>query len=127
MLVPKCFYLFPALYNWMKDSQLTPYIIININYPNTIIPKDYAQDGRIRLNISEEATDNFCIKHNTIYFNAAFDMPLGIVAVEIPIRAIIAIYPSEITDMIFFLEENIDDNFDTIAASNKNAEFTVVE
>jgi stringent starvation protein B len=86
-------YLIRAIYEWIVDNNLTPYIAVDTNTPGTTIPKEYIQDEHIVLDISQAATSNLIISNNSLEFKARFD---GISRnVYIPISAIMVIYAQE--------------------------------
>ncbi len=96
-------YLIRAFYDWITDNECTPYIIVNANEPNTEVPKEYVQDGRIILNIAMQAVHNLQMTNEFIDFDARFK---GISrSIYIPITAIIAIYAHENGRGMVFAEE----------------------
>jgi stringent starvation protein B len=86
-------YLLRALYEWILDNHLTPYLVIDIHIKNVRAPMQYAKDGRIVLDISTKAVHNLTMDNHYVKFKARF----GAAASEIyaPIDAILAIYAQE--------------------------------
>lgn len=86
-------YLIRAYYDWIVDNQLTPYLLINANYPGIDIPMDHVQDGRILFNISPLACRGLHLENDKIVFTARF----AGVATQIFVfpAAVLAIYAKE--------------------------------
>jgi len=86
-------YLVRAIYDWITDNKLTPYILVNAQIPAMKIPERYVDNGRIILNISYRAVRELQLENDRINFNARFDgQPMN---VSIPMQAVIAIYAKE--------------------------------
>lgn len=99
-------YLVRALYEWIVDNECTPYVIINADAENVEVPKQYIEDGRIILNISEEAVRDFQITNEYLEFNARFN---GVATqVYSPVTAILAIYAQENGHGMVFSEEDME-------------------
>ena len=71
-LTPTRPYMVRAIYEWLEDNQLTPYILVDATGDNLKIPTEYVQDGRIVLNIASKATGNVRIDNDYVVFNARF-------------------------------------------------------
>jgi stringent starvation protein B len=86
-------YLLRALYEWILDNHLTPYIVIDVHTKNVRVPMQYAQDGKIILDISGKAVHNLTFDNHYVNFKARF----GAASTEIyaPINAVLAIYAHE--------------------------------
>ena len=41
-----------ALYDWIEDNKLTPYVLVDANAEGTTVPRKYVREGRIILNVS---------------------------------------------------------------------------
>jgi len=86
-------YLVRAIYDWITDNKLTPYILVNAQIPAMKIPERYVDNGRIILNISYRAVRELQLENDRINFNARFDgQPMN---VSVPMHAVIAIYAKE--------------------------------
>lgn len=109
-------YLVRALYEWIIDNQLTPYILVNAEIAGTAVPQEHVEDGKIILNISPNAIHDLYISNQIIEFDASFsNKPQTIRA---PIKAILAVYARENgRGMVFDPEEEIDDDGDEGATS----------
>lgn len=96
-------YLLRAYYDWFLDNDLTPYLVVDAFYPNTVVPDDFVKDGQIVLNISPSACGNLQLGNDKIVFNARFKgLPRDI---SVPLGAAIAIYARENGDGVMFEPE----------------------
>ena len=86
-------YLVRAIYEWITDNQMTPYILVNAQTPSIKIPERYVDNGRIILNIGNSAVRELRLENEGINFNARFDGQT--MNVSIPIQAVMAIYAKE--------------------------------
>ena len=93
-------YMVRALYQWIEDNALTPYLMVDATADNVQIPKEHVQDGRIVLNIASRATGNLVINNDFINFHARF----GGVSQElwVPMQAVMGIYARENSQGMFF-------------------------
>lgn len=93
-------YISRAIYEWIEDNKLTPYIVVDATYDGVIVPTDYVRDGRIVLNISSTAVRSLKIITESLSFSARF----GGVAMDLwlPIGALHAIYARENGKGVFF-------------------------
>ena len=93
-------YLARAIYEWICDNQLTPYLLVDATHPNTMVPEQFVKDGQIVLNIAPHAVHQFHISNDAISFSARF----GGVARDlyIPIQAVLGIYARENSQGLFF-------------------------
>ena len=65
-------YLIRALYEWIEDNGLTPYMLVDATGNNVDVPGKFIDNGRIILNISYDATHNLVLGDDAISFNARF-------------------------------------------------------
>ncbi len=87
-------YLIRAIYEWIVDNNLTPYVMVDATRKGTVVPEDYLDaEGRIILNISQTATSELIMSNEEITFNARFSgQAIGIC---VPIYSVKAIYARE--------------------------------
>lgn len=97
-------YLLRALYDWLVDSSLTPYVLVSAEDESVVVPTDYVNDGKIVLNISPSAVRDLFIDDAGLSFDGRFGgSPY---AVSAPISSVLAIYAKETGEgMIFDPEE----------------------
>lgn len=82
-----------GLYDWIVDNELTPYILVNSDHPDAEVPQEFANNGRIVLNISPVACRGLHIENDRLIFTARFS---GIVRqIFVPPPAVLAIYAKE--------------------------------
>jgi len=87
-------YLIRALYEWINDNQLTPYLLVNAGGEGVSVPQDFVgKDGQIILNIAPRAIMSLDMSNEAVSFNARFGgVPMDI---YVPNHAIMGIYAKE--------------------------------
>ncbi|MGJ0485595.1 MAG: ClpXP protease specificity-enhancing factor [Methylomicrobium sp.] len=102
-------YLIRSIYDWITDNGLTPYLLVNAEHPDALVPREFVEGGRIILNVRPEAVQNLSLGDEQIEFNARFG---GIAKhIFVPIRAVLAVYAKENgKGMVFDPEEEIEDD-----------------
>lgn len=104
-MTPSRPYLVRAIYEWLNDNHLTPYVLVDAGKPGVQVPPAYVKDQRIVLNIAPGAVRDLFIRNDALSFSARF----GGVAmqVHVPMPALLAIYARENGQGMFF-DENED-------------------
>ena len=97
-------YLIRAIYDWIIDNDLTPYLLVNAENDYAMIPRDYVEDGKIVLNINPSAISDLQLGNDYIMFNARFSGKA--MEVSVPIVAVLAIYARENGQGMMFDESN---------------------
>jgi stringent starvation protein B len=86
-------YLLRAMYEWIADNGMTPYILVDAGAAGVNVPKSAIKDGRIVLNIAARAVAQLELGKESVSFMARF---AGVSqSVEVPMGAILAIYAQE--------------------------------
>lgn len=86
-------YLIRALYEWISDNGMTPYILVDAEFEDVVVPTQYVDKGKIVLNISLTAVENLSLGDRAVELDARFDgKPMQIYA---PVDAVLAIYARE--------------------------------
>ena len=86
-------YLLRAIYDWISDNGLTPYLLVDAAWPGVMVPPQAAKDGRVVLNIAMRAVVGLDLGKEWVRFHARFG---GVShAVEVPVGAVLAIYAQE--------------------------------
>jgi stringent starvation protein B len=86
-------YLIRAMYDWIVDNDLTPYLLVNTEYPGVEVPQEHVNGGRIVLNISPKACRGLHLENDRILFTARF---LGLATqIFLSPEAVMAIYAKE--------------------------------
>ena len=97
-------YLLRAMYEWISDNGLTPYILVDANAPGVRVPKSAINDGRVVLNVAARAVAQLELGADHVRFMARFS---GVSqAVEAPMSAVLAIYAQENGQGMMFPAEN---------------------
>lgn len=86
-------YLIRAFYDWLVDNELTPYIAVDAEYPNVMVPVQHIQDGQIVLNIAPESLGSISMAGDVIEFTARFGGKVE--HLYVPYEAVAAIYAKE--------------------------------
>ncbi len=93
-------YMARAIYEWIVDNNLTPYLLVDATRPNTMVPEQFIQDGQIVLNIVPHAVHALNIGNDVISFSARFG---GVSRdIYVPMEAVLGIYARENGQGLFF-------------------------
>ena len=105
LLTSKRPYLLRALHEWMTDNNETPLIVVDAAHPDVIAPGEYADKGKLILNVSYAATSALHIGNDTITFSARFNgRPMNL---HVPVDAVMAVYGRESGEgMVFAIAED---------------------
>ena len=99
-------YLIRALYEWITDNGLTPYILVDVEKEGLHAPLEYADNGKLVLNIAPRAVRDLKIDNDSVTFSARFG---GLARdVYVPVPAILAIYARENGQGMLFNEREED-------------------
>lgn len=93
-------YLINAIYTWITDNQLTPYLIVNATLPDVQVPVQFVQEGKIILNIAPLAVKELAIESTAIKFTARFNNIVQ--QVHVPTPAVLGVYAKENGRGMFF-------------------------
>ncbi|HHM05638.1 MAG TPA: ClpXP protease specificity-enhancing factor [Gammaproteobacteria bacterium] len=96
-------YLIRALYEWITDNGLTPYILVDAGVEAVVVPRQFVRDGQIVLNISPSAVQALELTNEHVAFNARFSGQA--MAVHVPAAAVLAIYARENGEGMMFRGE----------------------
>ena len=96
-------YLLRAMLDWMVDCGYTPHLIVDASSDVVQVPRQFVKEGKIVLNISASATQNFQIGADAVEFNARF----GGVGhhIRVPVDFVLGIYARETGQGMVFTEE----------------------
>lgn len=86
-------YLIRALYEWLIDNELTPYLLVDANREAVHVPKRYVEEGRIVLNVSPSAVRDLNLGNELIAFEARFAG--SAFAISLPPDAVLGVYARE--------------------------------
>jgi stringent starvation protein B len=92
-MTPSQPYLLRAIYDWIVDNQLTPYVLVNAANEQAQVPRQFVDNGKIVLNLSPLAVNGLELGNEHVMFSARFSgKPM---AVSFPVAAVLAIYAKE--------------------------------
>ncbi|KHF24038.1 ClpXP protease specificity-enhancing factor [Solemya velum gill symbiont] len=92
-MTPSKPYLIRAFFDWIVDNDLTPHLLIDAEFPGTLVPEQHVQNGQIILNISPGAVQNLQLDNELISFSARFSgTPF---AISFSPDAVLGIYANE--------------------------------
>ena len=83
-------YLVRAMYDWICDNGLTPYVLVDARLPGVRVPTHAIKDGQVVLNVAVRAVTELELGNDRIRFLARFG---GVSQqVDVPLPAVLAIY-----------------------------------
>lgn len=86
-------YLLRAIYDWISDNGLTPYLLVDATVEGVRVPTHVIKNGQVVLNIAMRAVANLELGNDWVGFSARFS---GVShSVRIPVRAVLALYAQE--------------------------------
>lgn len=86
-------YLIRAVYDWIVDNGLTPYILVQAECLGVQVPQKHVLEGKIVLNISPSATRGLLLENDRIVFTARFSGKTE--QIYVPPGAVLEIYAKE--------------------------------
>jgi stringent starvation protein B len=87
-------YVVKATYNWLVDHGFTPYVLVDTEYDDVIVPENYIdEDKKILLDLSPQAIENIVISDTQITFDATFDGEA--MSLVIPIESVLEVFSKE--------------------------------
>jgi stringent starvation protein B len=121
-------YLLRALYDWIIDNGMTPYILLDADYPGTRVPPDFIQDGKIVLNISPMAVKDLMISQDGLTCSARFSGKS--IRLLCPVQAVTAIYARENGHGMIFPEDTKNQDMKAVAGpvpENRKPELKLIK
>jgi len=113
-------YLLRALYDWISDNNLTPYLLVDASGNDLNIPHEFVEDDKIILNIAPSAVRDLDLSNDYINFKARFSGKS--MNVYFPNEAVLAIYAKENGRGMIFSEEEQEVAAGDDAVSNSEPE-----
>ena len=86
-------YLIRAIYDWIVDNGLTPYLLVDARQDSVEVPGEFVEDGKIVLNVSPSAVTHLEMGNDWISFQARFSGSAR--QLLLPAAATLAIYARE--------------------------------
>lgn len=100
---PKRPYLLRALYDWIVDCGLTPYVLVDAEAHGVVVPAEFVKDGKIVLNVAPHAVHDLALDTVALACECRFHGNPH--AVHLPIASIQAIYARETGEGMAFEAE----------------------
>jgi stringent starvation protein B len=98
-------YLLRALYQWIGDNSMTPYLLVDAGREGVLVPPSTIKDGRVVLNIAARAVAGLDLGNREVRFKARFG---GISQnVVVPVSAVLAIYAQETGQGMMLPEDGV--------------------
>ncbi len=96
-------YLLRAVYDWISDNRLTPYVLVDARVDGVRVPPQTVRNGQVVLNLDMQAVADLDLGNDWIRFKARF----GGVShpVVFPVAAVLAIYAQENGQGMMFAED----------------------
>ncbi len=86
-------YLLRAIYDWISDNNLTPYILVDAGREGVRVPPQVIKNGQVVLNLAMRAVANLDLGNEWISFQARFS---GVSqSIQVPVQAVLALYAQE--------------------------------
>ena len=92
-MTPNRPYLLRAIYDWITDNDLTPYVLVDATVSGVKVPPQVIKDGQVVLNLAMRAVANLDLGNEWISFQARFSGHSHVI--HIPVRAVLALYAQE--------------------------------
>ena len=103
-MTPSRPYLIRALYDWIVDNGMTPYVLVNAEDEQVVVPRQFVEGGKIVLNINPSAVQNLELGNGYVEMDARFSgSPMH---VSVPVMSVLAIYARENGKGMVFTEED---------------------
>jgi len=86
-------YLLRAIYDWITDNDLTPYLLVDAMADGVNVPPQVVKNGQVVLNLAMRAVANLDLGNECVSFQARFS---GVShSLRVPVRAVLALYAQE--------------------------------
>ena len=103
---PRRPYLLRALHEWITDSGDTPHIVVDAADESVMVPREYAKDGKIVLNVSYSAAQGLKLGNDFVSFDARFGGTSR--SVSVPLKSVLGIYSRETGQGMIFPDGDAD-------------------
>lgn len=103
-MTPSRPYLIRALYDWIVDNGMSPYVLVNAEDDKVVVPRQFVEGGKIVLNINPSAVQNLELGNGFVEMDARFSgAPMH---VSVPVMSVLAIYARENGKGMVFTDED---------------------
>ncbi len=83
-------YLIRAIFDWCLDEGQTPQVMVDVGVNGVEVPMDYANDGKIVLNLHPNSVRNLEMGNEYLMFSARFSGKAQDIVV--PVESVLAVY-----------------------------------
>ncbi len=112
-------YLIRALNEWIIDNQMTSFLLVDAEVEGVEVPKQHIMNGKIVLNIAQNAVEKIAFEDKYIHFSTRFSGQVFMI--NLPINAVMAIYAKENGQgMMFSGDKSLVENNTKIAAKESS-------
>ena len=92
-MLPNKPYLVRAFYEWICDSECTPYVVVDTTVDYVEVPEEFIENNQIVLNLTPSAIRDLVMDNRYLSFTAQFS---GVIKnIYAPIASIVAVYAKE--------------------------------
>ncbi|MCP4765035.1 MAG: ClpXP protease specificity-enhancing factor [Gammaproteobacteria bacterium] len=118
-------YMVRALYEWILDNDNTPYILVDTDSDQVLIPNGISSDDKVVLNLAPAAIQDLEMTNEHVSFSARFN---GVVEqIYCPIASLLAIYARENGEGMMFPADEADAESPGEAAKPKGPTLKVIK
>jgi stringent starvation protein B len=103
MLMSSRPYLVQAMFDWILDNGLTPFLMIDATVEGVCVPRHLVVDNEIVINLSPQAVSHFVMNKEYIQLKARFTARVE--EIYAPMHAIKALYTKETMSGVGFTPE----------------------
>ncbi|MEM7002123.1 MAG: ClpXP protease specificity-enhancing factor [Pseudomonadota bacterium] len=96
-------YLLRALYDWLLDSDETPYVLVDATIEGVVVPGEFVQNGQIVLNIGPNAVRDLNLGDEYVMFASRFNGQS--MEVVLPLASVRAVYGKDSGQGMVFPDE----------------------
>ncbi|MBO68692.1 MAG: ClpXP protease specificity-enhancing factor [Acidiferrobacteraceae bacterium] len=101
-------YLIRAVREWAMDNGLTPQLLVDAYVEGVDVPVQHVKDGKITLNVHDQAVRTLEFSDEWITFSARFSG--ASYTINLPTQSILAIFSRETNQGIYFQQAAADRN-----------------
>jgi stringent starvation protein B len=92
-MTPNKPYLVRAIYEWIVDNQMTPFLVVDAQIEGVVVPLQFVKNGEIVLNVAPQAVRDLMMANDCIGFSARFaGSPMNVI---VPMRAVLGLFSRE--------------------------------
>lgn len=97
-------YLLRAIYDWIVDNNLTPYVLVDATVEGVRVPPQTVRNGQVVFNLAMQAVADLDLGNDWISCKARFSGASQMVS--FPVSAVLAIYAQENGQGMMFADQD---------------------